>query len=54
MVSLDQPLPDAELDEYLADIEQAMLDTGFAQPVAARRQSRHPYRVARANHEPLS
>ncbi|MFJ9779151.1 hypothetical protein ACIRSS_06185 [Amycolatopsis sp. NPDC101161] len=54
VVSLDQPLPDAELDEYLADIERAMLDTGFGRSVAARRQSRHPYRVARANHEPLS
>ncbi|WP_309235234.1 hypothetical protein [Amycolatopsis sp. SID8362] len=88
-----------ELDQYLADIERAMLDTGLAQSVAVRRhvpipgeeaipaliataivqvavadaetlakafaapglhqvidrwQSRYPYRVAWANHEPLS
>ncbi|MBB4686938.1 hypothetical protein [Amycolatopsis jiangsuensis] len=99
IVSFNEPLPDAELDQYLADIEQAMFDTGFAQSVATRRhvptpgeeaipaliataivqvavadtdtlakaftspslhqmidrwQSRHPYRVAWANHEPLS
>jgi hypothetical protein len=98
IVSFDQPLPDAELDQYLADIEQAMLDTGLTQSVVSRRhlpipgeeaipaliataivqfavadtetlakafaapalhqiighwQSRHPYKVAWANHEPL-
>jgi hypothetical protein len=99
IVSFDQPLPDTELDQYLADIERAMLDTGFVQSVATRRhisipgeeaipaliataivqvaladtdalakaftapgigevidhwQSRHPYKVAWANHEPLA
>ncbi|SEM30134.1 hypothetical protein [Nonomuraea pusilla] len=99
MVSFERPLPASELDQYLADIERVMLDTGFAQSVAARRhipvpgeeaipaliataivqvavadiealakaftapglhevidhwQSRHPYRVAWANHEPLA
>ncbi|TVT62621.1 hypothetical protein FNH05_00740 [Amycolatopsis rhizosphaerae] len=99
IVSFDQPIPDTELDQYLADIEQAMLDTGLAQSVAVRRhlpipgeeaipaliataivqvaladtdalakaftapglhevidrwQSRHPYQVAWANHEPLA
>ena len=37
IVSFDQPLPDAELDQYLADIERALLDTGLAQSVATRR-----------------
>ncbi|AQW53130.1 hypothetical protein ACIQPP_03285 [Streptomyces violaceusniger] len=99
IVSFDQPLPDAELDQYLGDIERAVLDTGLAQSVVARRhipvpgeeaipaliataivqfavadidalakgfaepalhevighwQSRHPYKVAWANHEPLA
>ncbi|MGD0698414.1 MAG: hypothetical protein ABSA02_00870 [Trebonia sp.] len=99
IVSFDHPLPDAELDQYLADIERAVLDTGYVQSVATRRhipipgeeaipaliataivqlaladtdalakaftapglheviehwQSRHPYKVGWANHEPLS
>jgi hypothetical protein len=99
IVSFDQPLPDAELDQYLADIERALLDTGLVQSVAARRhlpvpgeeaipaliataivqvaladidalaeaftapgigelierwQSRYPYKVGFANHEPLA
>lgn len=99
MVAFDQPLPADELDQYLADVERAMLDTGLAESVVARRhlpipgeeaipaliataivqiavadadtlakaftapglhevidrwQSRHPYRVAWANHEPLA
>jgi hypothetical protein len=99
IVSFDQPLPDAELDQYLADIERVILDTGFVQSVSSRRhiplpgeeaipaliataivqfalpdtetlakaftapglhevidhwQSRHPYKVAWANHEPLA
>ncbi|WP_328607022.1 hypothetical protein OG943_45255 [Amycolatopsis sp. NBC_00345] len=99
IVSFDQPLPDSELDQYLADVERATLDTGFAQSVVTRRhlpipgeeaipaliataivqfavadtetlaktftdpglhevikrwQSRHSYKVAWANHEPLS
>lgn len=99
IVSFDEPLPEAELDQYLADIEQALLDTGLAQSVVTRRhipvpgeeaipaliatavvqvaladidalakafaapgigevidhwQSRYPYKVGWANHEPLS
>lgn len=37
MVSFDQPLPDAQLDQYLADIERVMLDSGFVESVVARR-----------------
>ena len=37
LVSFEQPLPDAELDQFLADIEQAMLDTGLAHSVVSRR-----------------
>ncbi|MFF4752133.1 hypothetical protein ACWD5R_10560 [Streptomyces sp. NPDC002514] len=37
IVSFDQPLPDAELDQYLADIERVMLDSGLVQSVVARR-----------------
>jgi hypothetical protein len=37
IVSFDQPLPDAELDQYLADIERVMLETGFVQSVVTRR-----------------
>ncbi|GAA1969600.1 hypothetical protein GCM10009754_48890 [Amycolatopsis minnesotensis] len=99
IVSFDKPLPDTELDQYLADIERVMLDSGLTQSVATGRhlpipgeeaipaliataivqvtvadtdalakafsapgmhevidrwQSRYPYRVAWANHEPLS
>lgn len=99
IVSFDKPLPDAELNQYLTDIERVMLDTGLTQSVVTGRhlpvpgeevvpaliataivqvtvadtatlakaftapglhevidhwQSRHPYRVAWANHEPLS
>ncbi|MCL7381308.1 hypothetical protein [Streptomyces sp. 35G-GA-8] len=98
IVSFEQPLPDAELDQYLADIEQVMLDSGLVHSVATRRhipvpgeeaipaliataivrvtvadtdtlakaftapglhevigrwQSRHPYKVAWANHTAL-
>jgi hypothetical protein len=99
IVSFDEPLPDADLDRYLEDIERAMRDTGSVESVEARRhlpvpgeeavpalvataivqvavadtdalakaftapgihevidrwQSRHPYKVAWANHEPLT
>jgi hypothetical protein len=37
IVSFDQPLPDAELDQYLADIERVMLESGFVQSVTSRR-----------------
>lgn len=99
IVSFNEPLPDGELDRYLADIERALRESGLVQSVAARRhipipgeeaipaliataivriavadvetlakaftvpalheviehwQSRHPYKVAWANHEPLA
>jgi hypothetical protein len=99
IVSFDRPLPDAALDQYLADIERVLLDTGLTRSVVTRRhlpipgeeaipaliataivqvavadtgtlakvfaapgvhevihrwQSRYPYQVAWANHEPLS
>ncbi|UNZ21106.1 hypothetical protein [Streptomyces sp. 891-h] len=99
IVSFDQPLPDTELDQYLTDIEQTMLDSGAVHSVTTRRhisvpgedaipaliataivqvavadidalakafsapgvhevirrwQSRHPYKVAWANHEALA
>ncbi|WP_242910792.1 hypothetical protein [Actinomadura terrae] len=98
IVSFDQAPPEAELDQYLADIERVMLDSGLVRAFAARRhlpvpgedavpaliataivqvtvadmdalaaafsapglheviakwQSRYPYKVAWANHEPL-
>ncbi len=37
IVSFDRPLPDAELDQYLADIEKATLETGLATSVQTRR-----------------
>ena len=99
IVSFAEPLPEAELDQFLADIERVMLDSGLVQSAASRRhipipgeeeipaliataivqiavadtdalakafaapgigeviehwQSRHPYKVAWANHEPLA
>lgn len=99
IVSFDRPLPATELDQYLADIERVMRDSGFVRSVVARRhipvpgeeaipaliataivqiavadtealakaftvpglhevvhhwQSRHPYKVGWANHEPLA
>ncbi|MBP0461682.1 hypothetical protein [Streptomyces montanisoli] len=99
IVSFDQTPPEADLDQYLTDIERAMLDSGLVRSVTARRhiavpgeeaipaliatvivqvavdgteslakafsapalhevigrwQARHPYKVAWANHEPLS
>ena len=37
IVSFDQPLPDAELDQYLADIERVLAETGVVQSFAAAR-----------------
>jgi hypothetical protein len=99
IVSFDRTPPEAELDQYLTDIERVVSDTGLVQSVATRRhlpipgedaipaliatvivqfavadidtlakafaapgvheiidrwQSRHPYKVAWANHEPLA
>ncbi|SHG21930.1 hypothetical protein SAMN05444320_10751 [Streptoalloteichus hindustanus] len=99
IVSFTESIPDAELDQFLSDIEQVMRDSGHVQTFAARRnipvpaddhspvlvataivrlgvadldalnasftvpglgeviqrwQSRYPYKVVWANHEPLS
>ena len=99
IVSFAESIPDAELDQFLKDIEQVMRDSGRIQTFAASRhigvpaeehgpaptasaivqialvgldalnasfttpgledvikrwQSRHPYKVVWANHEPLS
>ncbi|WP_428814618.1 hypothetical protein [Streptomyces albus] len=37
ILSFDQPLPDTELDQYLTDIEQVVLDSGAVQSVTTRR-----------------
>jgi hypothetical protein len=37
LVRFDQPVPDADLDQYLADIEKAARDTGALHSFAARR-----------------
>ena len=37
IVSFDQPLPDSELDQYLADVERAALATGLLQSAVSRR-----------------
>ncbi|MEU0513026.1 hypothetical protein [Amycolatopsis sp. NPDC006125] len=42
IVSFDQPIPDAELDQYLKDIENLMLGSGLVQTFAARRHIRVP------------
>ncbi|MYR61755.1 hypothetical protein GTY54_37975 [Streptomyces sp. SID625] len=99
LVSFDESLPDTTLDQYLTDIERALLDSGLVHSVAARRhlavpgeeaipaliatvvvqvavtdtdtlakvfaapglheviahwRARHAYKVAWANHEPLT
>ncbi|MFG3289163.1 hypothetical protein ACGF3G_10215 [Streptomyces sp. NPDC048179] len=37
IVSFDQPVPDAELDQYLTDIEKVLNDSGVALSVTSRR-----------------
>ncbi|MDT8916106.1 hypothetical protein [Amycolatopsis sp. PS_44_ISF1] len=37
LVSFTQPIPDEELDQYLADVERAVVETGLAPSVATRR-----------------
>jgi hypothetical protein len=99
IVSFEETPPEAELDQYLKDIEEVLHDTGLVQSVVSRRhvpvpgeeaipaliatvivqftfadidavgkafatpgigevigrwQSRYPYKVGWANHEPLS
>ncbi|MFJ8826618.1 hypothetical protein ACIREE_33215 [Streptomyces sp. NPDC102467] len=42
MVAFDHALPTAELDQYLADIERVMLDSGLVQSFVARRHLSTP------------
>lgn len=42
IVSFTDPLPDAELDQFLKDIEQLMWDSGTIRTFAARRHIRVP------------
>ena len=37
IVSFAEPLPDTELDQYLADIERVLLETGVVQSFASAR-----------------
>lgn len=37
IISFNQPIPDAELDQYLKDIEHLMLGSGHVQTFSARR-----------------
>jgi hypothetical protein len=37
LVSFDQPIPDAELDRYLADIERVLTETGVVRSFATAR-----------------
>jgi hypothetical protein len=37
IVSFEQPVPDAELDQYLADLERVIVATGVVQSFAAGR-----------------
>ncbi len=37
IVSFENPIPDADLDQFLADIESVMRETGHAQTSASRR-----------------
>ncbi|MFI5658521.1 hypothetical protein [Streptomyces sp. NPDC051684] len=37
LVSFDGPIPDADLDQFLQDIEELMLDSGHVQTCATRR-----------------
>jgi hypothetical protein len=42
IVSFTDPIPDAELDQFLADIERVMRDSGQIQTFAARPHIRVP------------
>lgn len=42
LVSFGRPVPDAELDQYLADIERALRATGVVQSFAAARHIQVP------------
>lgn len=42
IVSFPETVPDAELDQFLSDIEKVMRDSGYAQTVSSRRHIRIP------------
>lgn len=42
IVSFNEPIPDAELDQFLGDMEKLMQDSGQIQTFAARRHLRVP------------
>jgi hypothetical protein len=42
IVSFDEPIPDAELDQYLGDIEKVMRATGVLTSFSAQRHIRVP------------
>jgi hypothetical protein len=42
IVSFNEPIPDAELDQFLKDMEQVLLDSAGVQTFAARRHIRVP------------
>lgn len=42
IVSFDAPIPDADLDQFLSDIEKMMRDAGHVQTYAAQRHIRIP------------
>src|ERR1700691_4238795 len=42
IVSFDSAIPDAELDQYLKDMESLMLDSGHVQAFTAQRNIRVP------------
>ena len=37
LVSFENPIPDADLDQFLVDIEKVMLDSGHVRTAASRR-----------------
>jgi hypothetical protein len=49
IVSFTEPIPDAELDRFLGDIEKVMRDSGQVQTFAAR----HHIRVPADDHSPV-
>ena len=49
IVSFTEPIPDAELDQFLADIEALMRDSGGVESIT----SRHHIRVPADDHSPV-
>jgi hypothetical protein len=42
LVAFEDPIPDADLDQYLADMEELMIGSGHVRTFAARRHIRVP------------